>query len=425
MAGAGVLVATGVAGPTTKAYSLWINGTDLVGYLDWHAISIEMSARPGDNSRATFRLENFDGTLNFTSFWGMQYVTGIKGGVGYPLMEVRLYDHVHQEPLFGGYIVGLRSVIAYASKSTVEVTCVGYSWILDATFTKAQHVFLTGDNIGPAIPAGAADAGLRGGVRASSGFFGDLATDDSIDNTQAFFNDVIVAPYTPLRQAIMQLVGATGGQAGIWVDNFKRLCVLDDQSWASTAPLQGFGTTNWAERLEQVVDFTEYATRVYIQSSTAEGQGWYEARMLDGPYSVAPNDPQDGTTYQPPIDIDVTVSQDGATEAFSREVYGASELGVRQMGNVPVYVLTKTGTFGWRLGQGTDLAYPAFWSGSISARVVVIAYRLSFASPSQPVFELTLGAAHQWGTGGFGSSVADAAATSAEYAKRRLTVRTS
>lgn len=421
-----VFVALGVAGPTTKAYSFWIDGNDLVNYLDWHNVRIEKTLEPGENSRASFRIENIDGTLDMSDFWGTDWSGGTSGAAAFPLREVRLYDHTHQEPLFGGYVVGMRMGIQQANKSYIELDCVGYGWLLDATFTTVALTYLELEELTPCIMSVIGHAGLRGGIRvAEPPVFVEVdPTNGGMSNPgNALFWDVTIPAFTTLRAAIMMLINASGLQFGLWVDDFKRLVLLDNSNNSQGAgPVATFGTTTGAESLELVVDFAEYASNVYVDSATAAGRGWYQGRMIafpDGTESAA--QPQDASTYQP-IAVDAYLSKDESIDEFTNHVVGQSEIAAHQHGLIPTYTVTDSGTFGWRIAHTTHVDYAQLRAGASSSLVIVTGLRMSFLRPDNPLFELRLVPIGQWGQGGYSTSLSSIS-SSAAFTKRRLALR--
>jgi hypothetical protein len=418
MAGAGVLVALGIAGPTTKSYSFWVDGLDLVGYMDWPRARVEMRARAGDSSRASFTLQNIDGTLDFSDRWGKARTDGVP--MAYPLIEVRLYDHVHQEPLFGGYIVNMRTTIMGAVLTTIELECVGYSWLLEATFLPSD---LTVG--GPSVPLSdciqsvIGIAGLRDGIHSNGpGTVGNGGAAPSLDDGIFANTPITLTAGTSVRSAIMQLANATTHGLGVYVDNWKRLVVVGDSLFDDTnRPVTTFGSSVGTEVLEQTFDFADYASNIYIDSTTAAGRGWYGNSALDQDLLEGIT----GWTYAGPA-VDARSTRDDSTTEEFVQFYGLFEIISRQLGMAGAYRLRKSGLFGWRLYQSVTLAYPQLSAGNF--RVVIVGYTLTFERPDWPVFDLEAMPLYTWGSGNFASAVSPADST-AVYQKRKLVVRNS
>lgn len=429
MVSAAIARGTGAAGSTSKAFSFYVDGLDLVDQLDWRSISIEMSAEASDNSRARFTLVNDDGSLDVTDYWASAWTFTFQGPYAYPLREVLLYDHARQEPLFGGYVTGLRTRIMYPNRTVISLECVGYSWLLDATFIPTDMTFTGAPDIVPTILAVVGAAGLRGGIRAGGSDIG-LWTVDPDDPGVGVNGSIVTDPFTisartSLRQAIIACADASNVAVGVFVDNFKRLCVMaDDQGDVTARPLATFGTSAGTEEMEQVYDFSEYKSNVYLDSSTPEGAGWYGARLASS-NDYSGTQPQDTINYQP-VAIDTYTSNDDSQSNFGLLLNAHPFLAATQAGNEASYRLRKTGLFGWRLGHAVDVNYPQL-NGGTAHQLVVTGYTLTFERPDQPVFDLTAQTTGRWGVGGLGGGFASAVkdTTSAQYTKRRVQLRSS
>jgi hypothetical protein len=79
----------------TCAWALEVNGTDFWDYVEYGSVTVTQSER-GETGTLTARLQNYDGTLDFSSLW----------------KEVYLIDATTGYYLFGGYLIGtLREIV--------------------------------------------------------------------------------------------------------------------------------------------------------------------------------------------------------------------------------------------------------------------------------------------------------------------------
>lgn len=427
MVSTAVAVGTGASPAGTKTYSFFVDGLDLVNYLSWPDISIDMQSAPTSNSGATFRLENYDGSLDFGDFWGFR-AEDPTSFISWPLREVRLVDHARDEILFGGYVTSISYRIAYADKLSITLTCVGYSYLLDASIAPADFTVPLGVNSDAAILACVQACGLRGGgsarAEASASLWTDAPTSGGVDPQIGSTRwATTISRGTTLRSAIMQVVGTMSRGVALYIDNYKRLVAISPNAgvFASTAPINIVGPTEGAWDLEAVSDFSDYASHILITGSNLPAAGrWFEGRMYDNDSGTGG---QQWSTYQP-VAVDMTESSD-VDDTYFEDIAGA-RLDQRQSGMYLSYRWRKggSGAYGWRLMQNASVRYPQLKSSASNHLVNVTAFRLTFARPDYPQVDATLVDSGVWAIGSWQTAITPAA-TTAQYTKQRLTKRTS
>lgn len=436
---AGVAVMTGtsaVQGGIILEFGFWIDGVNLSRYIETESVVIEMESSANDNSRASFTLVNHDGTLDFGDFWGVRHGETPLSYVAFPLREVRFHDHATDEPLFGGYVTGITMRPYPPNKSAIVVTCVGYSMVLDASILSQDLTIPLGTTGYTAVQSCVQAAGLRGGAQADAGLWSDDPDIGAgIDNFMGTVRwNITISAGTTLRQAIMQVSGAGASPVAVYVDNYKRLCVVSNSGavLAENAPGTPYGPTlatdQPTEGIELTMDFSEYANRILMTGSNLPAGGlWFEGRMT----GTFPNiGAQQFTTYNPPFDVDMTESTDVDTTYVEDVAF--SRLGTRQAPAIPAYRFTVRGFTGWRLMQLLQVKFPQFLgAGGTAHQLNVTAYRMRFqmapeaaSHADQFVVDVTARDPFEWAVGGWNTAISSVA-TTAQYTKQRLTRRTS
>ena len=396
MVSAAIARGTGAATSATHAFSLTIDGNDLINYVDWHSIRVSMSARIEDNSSMTFTLTNTDGTLDFYDFWG----AAPDAHAAWPLREVRFHDNTVDEPLFGGYITNLKMRHASPARSFIDVTCIGYSWLLDAGVLIEDESFAVGSDGG--IQRSIALCGLPGGVTARSGSSTDISDpdnpgikyDDVINGATA--DPLVIPAGTTLRGCIAQIASRGDLPIVCYIDNFKRLCITDNVLGTTVVAATFDPATYAVESIEYEWEFSEYVSHVYLKSTTAAGTGWYSAREYIGTSGPVLDD-----TYLPSPWVAAYVNDNASLDPDYIEVDGGNYIGRAQTGLVPEITLTKSGTYR-RLAQRFGVDYPQFGPTGGVEKFGLTYYTLTFEQPVEEhaVLQMRLSSPSDLGSGG-------------------------
>jgi hypothetical protein len=208
-------------------------------------------------------------------------------------------------------------------------------------------------------------------------------------------NATTLTAQTSYRSALETVASQFPNPVNYWVDNLRRVMMLLTNVNYGLAPFNFAATPGGGEvaasAIEASWDFTEFANRVYITSTTPDGVGWWNSEV---------SWTEDPTAYSS-VPVDITVTADGSTTQGAMQLYGDGTLKARQAGSAPTVTVTKEGVFGWELGQRVTMNYPQLGLDAGAGQYFTItAYRLTFVTPTDPVYELTLNAAHFFGTGG-------------------------
>lgn len=421
---AALALGTGASPDEWHSYSFWVDGLDLTDYMDHTSLRIDMTALASDNSRASFRIINYDGSLDFDDYWGIADPY-LGCSVAYPLRHVQVHDHERDVPLFGGYVMSMRMGLLAPNRSYIDLDCVGYSLFLDASWTREDLAFDAGTDLYTAVQS-VLGQGIHGDLTWAAGTFDVIGGDPSVSNVGTLGEPAAITAGTTFRQAIIALAGASNVGIGLWVDNYRRVCVLPDNWWV-TGPVTTYGTGTLLgpgyydpEHVEVTFDFSEYSRNIYIDSATADGRGWYEGRQVGTGYGP----PQGVHTYDP-IPIDSTVTMDSSTAPAEVITFGRWHLAEKQSRAYATVAITTTGPYPWFLGYKVKFGYPQLTS--VDAVYVLTGFALTIPPGKENQdhrYEMRWQTPYAWGIGGY-TSTTSTGMTSAEWLKSRMTVRTS
>jgi hypothetical protein len=425
MVSAAIARGTSAAGSGAHPFSFTVDGLDLVDYLDMFSVEVEASAMATDTWRARFTLVNHDNALDFLDYWGIYFVPHAHT-VAYPLREVRLHDNTRDEPIFGGFVTGLRIVLTGGGlTSRIHLDCIGYGILLDYTWLPVDFVADTALGVPSNSQAVLAQCAV-GDLSRARGTWTAVAPGASVSVSGSFMGPLTISAGTSARQAIIALAEASAQPIGLWVDQWKRIHIVQDSIIDTTlGPVSVFGSARGSEQaVEAVFDFSEYVTDVFLTGGNAAGTGWYHARHSGG-FSSGP---QTAHTYNPPR-LAIQVSQAASLDENDLIDYSAALLASRQAGAYPTHTYRVSGFYGWYLGRRIEHLYGVLGGvGSDEVLGQIVGYRLTFertaTGGARPVYELRSMSQFGWGVGGFTTALAPTD-TTAQYTKNRLQVRTS
>lgn len=365
---------TGLTGSGAHAFSVWMSGVDIVDLIAMESIQITQSALFDEASRMSFRIEDPTQSLSTTYF-----TDNLGDG-----LEVLVWDHTNDIPLFGGWITDVTSFVDYAAAgASHDIAAVGYDACLDWSWVATHRTCLANASTGIEIQSVLGNwlVGPLTFLGGNSPTFSTAYTVEIQDTQSALAVDVDVSNMT-VRAAIRSLVDASTGNTAdptaafdprlIFVDAFR-------QFWWAVTALSGGSSSNAfnyqtganrvrAESITYTRTNAELEDVAYVAGGNAAGTGF-----VSGPAT---------TRHYPPRTLGI--SDSSITTATARNQRAMGEL-VQRRTSWDFEGTTHTGP--WLTGRASAITYPSI---GLVVNTIITSVGISYPEGTAPVYHVRM-----------------------------------